>query len=99
MKLKALGWVQLTRTWWLLQCEFELPKGRGGTITIAEVRRVTTRVRVNKNGTRPVVTHYVELLGSPSWFADGFDGLEDAMTAAVREARKVITQLASRLKP
>lgn len=91
MKLKALAWEQSTRTRWLLQCKFELLKGRGGSITIAEVRRVTTR------GTRSVVTHYVELLGNPFWFADGFDDLEDAMAAAVREARNVIAQLANRM--
>jgi hypothetical protein len=57
------------------------------------------RVKVDKNGTRTVVTYFVELLGNPFWFADGFADLDDAMTAAACEARKVITQLASRLKP
>ena len=100
MKLKSMTWEKSTRTRWVLTCAFQ-GKGRRG-ITVASVRCVRTRAHVEARTRTDAYseTYYAELLGNPFWFQSGFDDLEAAMTAAVREAQKVITQLASRmLKP
>ncbi len=95
---QSLTWKQSTRTHWVLICTCKHNNSRRTSqITVAEVRRSKKRIRVNANGVRSVDTYYVTVLGNPFWFEDGFDDIDTARTAAVRDARMVVTQLAARM--